>query len=197
VPSVSCLEQPVPWLDDHVLVVPCDWEGCGDDGNHSVVITFPDLPRETWRVCRKHERQLKLQAVRSRPPKPADTAPPESSVTVSCGACRTALDEERADLEGGEPAPCPTCGSLTRHIAVAVTLRATATVHEAVRVRRLCAGKGGWRVQMTSGDSYTRDLAAWGAYTQTVDREDDLYCEVIELYDGTKIESTARLQDHR
>jgi len=36
----------------------------------------------------------------------------------------------------------------------------------------------GWRVQMTSGDSYTRDLAAWGAYTQTVDREDDLYCEV-------------------
>jgi hypothetical protein len=71
-----------------------------------------------------------------------------------------------------------------------------ATVHESLRVRLKAAGKGGWRLDARSGDDYTRDLDAWGRLDRTQDRSADLYREAIELYDGTRITSTARLRDH-
>lgn len=58
------------------------------------------------------------------------------------------------------------------------------------------SGKGGWALDTTGGDDYTRDLEAWGQRALTKDSENGLYREVIELWDGTRIESTARLSDH-
>lgn len=57
-------------------------------------------------------------------------------------------------------------------------------------------GKGGWILDTTGGDDYTRILEAWGKRELTKDSEKDLYREVIDLWDGTRIESTARLSDH-
>jgi hypothetical protein len=52
-------------------------------------------------------------------------------------------------------------------------------------------------VDTRSGDDYTRDLAAWGKRELLTDRPQNQYREVIELYDGTRLESTAQLTDHR
>jgi hypothetical protein len=60
----------------------------------------------------------------------------------------------------------------------------------------MASGKGGWIVKTRAGDDYTRDLAAWGSRGLTLDRVNDSYSEVIELWDGTRIESNARLSDH-
>jgi hypothetical protein len=62
------------------------------------------------------------------------------------------------------------------------------------KVRR--KGKGRWSVDARAGDDYTTDLESWGRREWTRDRERDLYREVIELYDGMRLESTARLKDH-
>jgi hypothetical protein len=70
-------------------------------------------------------------------------------------------------------------------------------VHDSLRARKKVSGTGGWLVHTRSGDDYTRDLDAWGTRELTRDREQDLYREVIVLWDGTRIESTARLSDHR
>ena len=51
-------------------------------------------------------------------------------------------------------------------------------------------------VKTRAGDDYTRDLEAWGARGLTLDRSNDLYSEVIDLWDGMRIESRARLSDH-
>jgi hypothetical protein len=69
-------------------------------------------------------------------------------------------------------------------------------MHESVRVRSKTPGKGGWMVDTRSGDDYSRDLDAWGKRELTKDRAKDLYREVIELFEGTRIESTAQLRDH-
>ena len=70
-------------------------------------------------------------------------------------------------------------------------------MYESVRVRSKVARNGGWMAETGAGDDYTRDLSAWGKRTRTTDRARDLYREVIELYDGTVISSTASLSDHR
>lgn len=58
-------------------------------------------------------------------------------------------------------------------------------------------GKGGLLARSTAGDDYTHDLEAWGQRQLTLDMEGDKYREVIELFDGTRIESSARLSDHK
>ncbi|MFJ8313944.1 MULTISPECIES: hypothetical protein [unclassified Streptomyces] len=52
-------------------------------------------------------------------------------------------------------------------------------------------------VDTRAGDNYTRGLDAWGHRELTTNREQNLYREVVELLDGSRITSTARLSDHR
>jgi hypothetical protein len=171
----------------------CEWEDCQDTATHTVEITFPDADDEIWQVCRSHDRLLKLQAVRSRPKTvPKEDAPPLMS--VQCGQCQRLL-REPAGLTEEDRQPCPACGSVTRHVNVMVS--DTATAHESLRIRSKQAGKGGWRVDTLTGDDYTRDLKAWGKRELTMNRDVDLYREVIEIHDGTRITSTARLRDHQ
>jgi hypothetical protein len=170
----------------------CDWERCKDAATHTLRISFPDTDEEKWNACRPHDRLLKLQAVRSRPRATAPTEKP-ASVTVQCGRCQRPL-EESSNLLAEERQPCPDCGSIVRRKNVVLTARLT--LCESLRVRAKDAGKGDWRVDTRTGDDYTRDLNAWGRLERTMDRGADLYHEVIELYDGTRIISTARLSDH-
>lgn len=170
----------------------CEWPACQSLGTHTVHIHFPDLPDETWRVCRHHDRVLKIHAVRSRPKRPpvVEAAIPN---VVRCGDCGRVL-EERSDVAVHERRPCPDCGSSVRNTDA--QLSETLTLHEKVRVKVKRSGKGGWILDTTGGDDYTHDLEAWGKRELTNDREKGVYREVIELWDGTRIESTARLSDH-
>lgn len=164
---------------------------CPSLGTHTVLIHFPQMLDETWLVCREHDRQRKVQAVRSRPKRPPEVEETRPNV-VRCSGCDRVLEEPSDAAVRG---PCPHCGSLARRIEVYAFDSATA--HEGVRVRARRTGKTAWFLATTTGDDYTRDLVAWGKRELTMDREKDLYREVIELWDGTRIESTARLSDHR
>jgi len=177
-----------------VAVTPtCDWAGCADAGTHTVTIDFPGEPQEVWNVCRSHDRELKTQAVASRP----KTEPPKEepiTIEVFCGECQRPLDEA-SDLPSEQRLPCPACGSVRRLHKVGI--HETVTMHESVRARSKRPGKGGWLQDMRTGDDYSRMLEGWGQLERSVDREQGRYREFIELPDGTRIESVARLSDHQ
>jgi hypothetical protein len=172
----------------------CEWEeGCTDDATHTVTIAFPDSPTETWHVCRLHDRTLKNQAVwsRSAAPTPAEEI---SETEVHCGQCGAELSES-ANIPAANRGPCPSCGSYKRDFEVRFS--ATLHFHDCVRARKKTPGRGGWIVVSRTGDDYTHALGTWGTRELLTDRERDLYREVIVLHDGTRIESVAKLRDHR
>jgi hypothetical protein len=178
-----------------VAVTPsCEWAACADAGTHTVTIDFPGESQEVWTVCRLHDRALKTQAVASRP----KAEPPEeeepTTLEVCCGECERPLAEP-SGLPVEQRQPCPACGSLKRLNKVGI--HSNLSFRESVRLRTKRAGKGGWMQDTWTGDDYTRMLEGWGKRERTVDRENGRYREVIELHDGTRIVSVARLSDHR
>jgi hypothetical protein len=71
-------------------------------------------------------------------------------------------------------------------------------VHERTQTRHyLPTNLRSWLVNLKDGDDYTHDLAGWGYRRLEFDRLNNRYQEIIELYDGTRIESNAPLTDHR
>jgi hypothetical protein len=71
------------------------------------------------------------------------------------------------------------------------------TLHSTLGTKIRRAGANRWTVRSRGGDSYTHDLEASGQRSPLIDEETDSYREVIELWDGTTIESMAALKDHR
>ncbi len=170
----------------------CEWVDCTDAATHEVDISFPEGGRETWQVCRTHDRMLKLQVVRSRPKAlpPPNTS---TSIEICCGECQQTLNEP-GTLPVEERQPCPNCGSITR--TNKITFVETLTVHESVRLRSKLPGKGRWMRDYRSGDDYSRYLEGWGERVLDMDRAQNTYREMIKLHDGTYLESKARLTDH-
>lgn len=171
----------------------CERGNCPERATHLVYIWFSDAPEEIWRVCRTHDRDLKLAFPRGRP-RPEQIEEPPSSPRVHCRQCDQPLDEAVADVRDEGSHPCPYCGSLKRHVRV--RLADFGIAHESLRVRSKQPEKGGWLKDTTSGDSYTRDLDAWGHRTLEKDHDNNQYRELIELYDGSWLESTAMLDNH-
>lgn len=174
------------------MMATCEWAGCADAATHTVDISFPEGLHETWQVCRVHDRKLKLQVVRSRPKAPSPTTMP-TSIEVCCDECQQTLNES-SSLPVDERQPCPNCGSLMRMHKI--TIVETLTLHESLRLRSKQPGKGGWMRDFRTGDDYSRDLEGWGERVLDMDREQNIYREVIKLHDNTCLESTARLTDH-
>jgi hypothetical protein len=172
----------------------CEWAGCSARGTHLVRIQFPGSMLERWWVCRAHDASLKFQAISSRPPKPEPPQPAAVPAPVHCGSCDRLLDET-SDLPVAQRRPCPGCQSLLR--LVKVSAADTMEMHDAAQVRSWRAGKGAWIQTLKAGDDYSRLLKAWGQRELQLDRENNRYREQIVLYDGTTIESTAKLTDHR
>lgn len=171
----------------------CEWVECEKVATHTVDIFFPEGVHETQHVCRTHDRKLKRQVVESRPkaPPPIDTS---TSIEVLCGECRHTVDEPNSLVIDGRQ-PCPNCGSLTR--STETTFVDSLTIHEFVSQRIKQPDRSGWTRNFKSGDKYTRDLEGWGEYELETDREQNIYREVIKLYDGTRLVSRAQLTDHR
>jgi len=173
----------------------CEWPGCSESGTHTVTIDFPAEPQEVWTVCRRHDRELKSQAVASRP----KATPPKQEPTttgVCCGACQRPL-AEASGLPVDQRRPCPECGLLQRMFKVELRETLSVQLRNSLRARLHRPGKGGWLIDQRVGDDYTKMLEGWGRLERTIDREHDRYRELIELHDGTRIESVARLSDHR
>ncbi len=158
-----------------------------------VCLTFPEQEMEIWRVCRAHDRKLKNLAVASRTPQ-QPTPETSPNPTVHCSQCNLIL-QESVSADQRTRKPCPQCGSTVRTIHV--TASDTVHVHESLRIRSTRPGKGRWLADVKSGDDYTRVLRAWGERTLELSREQNQYRELIGLYDGTEIDSSARLSDHQ
>ncbi len=174
-------------------MITCEWDGCADVATHTVDIFFPEGVHERWQLCRTHDRVLKLQVVRSRP----KALPPigtSTSIEVLCGECQQTLNES-SSLPVDERQPCPNCESLIR--TNKITIVESLTIHDSLRVRSKQPGKGGWMRDFRSGDDYSRLLEGWGERVLDLDREQNIYREVIKLYDDTRLDSKARLKDHR
>jgi len=73
----------------------CEWAECADAATHTVDISFPEGVHETWHVCRAHDRELKLQVVRSRSKAPPPTTDTPPRIEVCCGECQQVLDEPK------------------------------------------------------------------------------------------------------
>jgi hypothetical protein len=145
-----------------------------------------------WSLCRLHDREIKFKVVRSRPKKPVTVVEGIPNI-VRCGGCLAVLDE-RSDLAAGDRQPCSACGSINRNVDIRVN--DSIETHQTVQVRHKAEAKGAWIMKTRAGDDYTRDLEAWSTREMRLDRANDLYSETIELLDGTRIESKARLSDH-
>jgi hypothetical protein len=89
--------------------------------------------------------------------------------------------EERSDAAVHERRPCPDCRSSARSIDVQPS--ATLTLHEKFGAKVERSGKGGWILDTTGGDAYTRDLETWGKHGLTMDGEKDLIARSFELWD--------------
>jgi hypothetical protein len=172
----------------------CEAPNCSEPATHTVGVTYPDLPPESWRLCRAHDAQLKLDVVRSRPKKPPEVEEAGRPNAVRCGACGREIDQP-AGTPFDERIPCPDCGSTTRAISAWPT--GSLTLHSRLGTKTRRAGSKRWTGRSSGGDSYTHDLEAWGQRSLLIDEETDSYREVIELWDGTTIEGMAALKDHR
>jgi hypothetical protein len=172
----------------------CDRGNCTEPATHLVYIWFPDEPDEIWRVCRAHDRELKRTFVARRTPKPPGPAPLQDDLSgVYCKQCDLFLGDSSV-LAAVSRKPCPDCGSTERLVRIAAA--ETVTAYSNVRLRSRQPGKGGWLKEAKDGDDFTRDLAAWGQRTLEKDREHNLYRELIKLYDGSWLDSTAMLDNH-
>jgi len=88
------------------------------------------------------------------------------------------------------------CGSTKRQVRV--TLEGRLDTHGSLTALGTHAGqpKGKWFQRTVSGDSYNRDHDAWGERVLDLNRETDSYREALIFWDGTTLESRARLRDH-
>lgn len=169
----------------------CEAPDCAAASTHVVTIAPAGEPETTTRLCRAHDRSLKTDTVRNRPRKPAEVLVEVPNV-VRCGACGQLIGEP-SSLDPLLRQACPVCESKSR--AIQVYLNDTLSFHESISTKLHPSG-GKWTVKSEGGDSYTRGLEAWGHLERVVDRPTDSYREVIELWDGTRIVSVAKLSDH-
>jgi hypothetical protein len=134
----------------------CQRAACSEEANHTVTLVDPACVTAVSKVCFDHARSAKVEATRSRPRPPhrPDFIDPVSA--VECGDCRIPL-EEAPSLPSADRQPCPVCGSVGRHVAVA--LHDTLGLSEGITAKVRRPGRG-TIARIRSEDSFTRDLQA-------------------------------------
>ena len=95
---------------------------------------------------------------------------------VKCGNCKSALNES-ADLPVAKRKPCPRCGSLSRHFEVLIESKLFVTSKLRMKARR--GGKGKPFIDTTKGDDIHRKTGKWMKLERIINRENDLYTEVV------------------
>lgn len=115
---------------------------------------------------------------------------------VTCSDCGQHLDEDP-----GTPTeariPCPGCGSMTRTIHV--TIRGTITVRGKLGMKGRNSGGGKPFIEQVQGADLHRDTGQWRELTRIIDRDNDLYHEVVKDPDTGEVLHECRepLSEHR
>jgi hypothetical protein len=122
-------------------------------------------------------------------------AEPEPNTSVSCSECGTSVPEPPR-IEDEEP--CPSCGSLARMFAVAMTDKVEAHDGLAYKARHGDIGKAKPYREAFTGFDYHRDTKQWRQVFRVVDRERDRYTERIVDAAGNVIRDVDEpLSQHR
>ncbi len=96
---------------------------------------------------------------------------------VNCGDCGLLLDEDTS-APPETRSPCPACGSLTRSIHVSI--HDTITLREKLGMKGRHASGGRPFIEQVHGADLHRDTGTWRDLSRVIDRENDVYHEVIK-----------------
>jgi hypothetical protein len=121
---------------------------------------------------------------------------PADSIVVTCDQCSMSLDEgPNTPIESRKP--CPTCGSLDRHVQVSVY--DTARVKEKLQLKGRHAVGGKPFTEQVHGDDLERKSGKWMILRRIIDRANDWYHELItDPETGTTVhECKEPLSQHR
>jgi ribosomal protein S27AE len=172
----------------------CEWPICQATATHTVTVDYPDGAHKVWHVCSEHDKDLKKQVQRSIPlPEPAPASPP-TTIQVTCSDCGQ-LIAEQADLPAEQRVPCGSCGSKKRMHRV--ELKSELGLHSSLGVRHARPGRKGWVRRLLTGDFFSTFHGAWTRRELDIDEDNNSYREQLVHYDGTVVESQAKLSDHR
>ena len=95
---------------------------------------------------------------------------------TTCQGCEAVLDESpQAPVEMRKP--CPNCGSTAR--LYKVLIQETVEVKSSLQLKARHGTRGKPFLEQKSGDSFFRKAQKWVYRIMRVDRENDLYSEVV------------------
>ena len=92
---------------------------------------------------------------------------PADSIEVLCGNCRAHIDEDPG-LPADRRKPCPSCGSLSRHINQAMS--DTVTLHSKVNMKGKRPSMKRPFIEQTVGDDLHRKTGQWMKLHRVIDR---------------------------
>lgn len=120
----------------------------------------------------------------------------QDSKKVKCGKCGSVLDEP-VDVMGAERKPCPTCGSLSRHIEVVIGDELS--THTMVQTKARHGKKSRPFLEVKKGDDLYRKTGRWMKLEMTVDRENNWHEKVVtDLRTGEIVYKCAEpLSEHK
>jgi hypothetical protein len=93
--------------------------------------------------------------------------------TVKCGECGEVVSGTSAD----DSVPCPKCGSKGRHFEI--TVSDSLQMHSQVNIKARYGNAGRPYLESKAGDDLFRKTGEWNSLERVIDRENDLYKEVI------------------
>lgn len=102
---------------------------------------------------------------------------PVNQTTVNCGNCGLQLDED-TNAPTETRLPCPACDSMIRSIQV--TIHETVTIKEKLGMKGRHSGGGKPYIEQVQGDDLHRDTGTWNHLSRIIDRENDMYHEVVK-----------------
>ncbi len=97
---------------------------------------------------------------------------------VNCGDCGLLLDVDTSAPIGIQ-SPCPACGSMARSI-LHVSAHEPVNVREQLGVKFRHADGGKPFVEQVHGTDFHRDTGTWRHRSRVIDRENDVYHEVVK-----------------
>jgi Zn finger protein HypA/HybF involved in hydrogenase expression len=101
---------------------------------------------------------------------------PATEAAVTCKACGSTLDES-ASAPPEQRQPCPSCGSLQRHVAH--TLGGEVHVHSSLGLKGKSGGKGKPFLELKQGESYSTARGRFMHLLQIVDRRNNRYRKLV------------------
>ena len=96
----------------------------------------------------------------------------EAEHVVTCQDCGATLEEAPSTLPENRQ-PCPSCGSVARHVMV--TVHDTVTAHASIALKARSPGEKRPFMEQKQGDSFSLKRGRWMQLLQIVDRRNNRY----------------------